>query len=77
MLLSEDWNNILKYPPPDFDLKAMLRAMKIEEPLSDFAKAQNKEIELIQLNTATQLMGQIMWSRAEQIIVEETICNPD
>lgn len=56
----------------------MLRAMKIEEPLSDFAKAQNKEIEkLIQLNTATQLMGQIMWSRAEQIIVEETICNPD
>lgn len=33
-LLSEDeHDSILKYPPPDFDLKAMLREMKIKEPL--------------------------------------------
>lgn len=78
-LLSEGGNDsVLKYPPPDFDLKAMLREMKIMEPLSEFAKVQNEELEtLIHQNHSAQLMGQIMWCRAAQIVVEETICNPD
>ena len=78
-LLSEEGNeSVLKHLPPDFDLKAMLMEMKIVEPLFEFAKKQNEELgELIHLNYPTHLMKQIMWCRAAQIVVEESICNPD
>jgi len=78
-LLSEEGNEtILRYPPPDFDLKAMLMEMKVAEPFSEFARKQNEELEkLIHQNHPTHVMGQIMWCRAAQIVVEESICNPD
>lgn len=56
----------------------MMREMKLEEPLSQFAKDTNEELEkLINLNNKTQLKGEVLWCRAAQIIIEETICSPD
>lgn len=77
-LCEEGNNSILKYPPPDFDLRAIMREMKLEEPLSQFAKDTNEELEkLINLNNETQLMGEVLWCRAAQIVIEEPICNQD
>lgn len=78
-LLSKDGNDsILKNPPQDFDLKLIINNMKIKEPLSEFAKHQNEQLEKsIQDNEQTALMGQILSSRAASIVVEDSICNPD
>ena len=52
--------------------------MKIKEPLSDFARQQNEQIEkLMKYNDHLDLMGRILWSRAAQIVLEESLSNPD
>ena len=52
--------------------------MKIKEPLSEFARHQNEQLEkLIQDNEQTALTGQLLWSRAASIVVEDSICNPE
>ena len=48
----------------------------IKEPLSDFARQQNEQIEKL-MNDYLDLMGGILWSRAAQIVLEESLRNPD
>ena len=56
----------------------MLMEMKTSRPLVKFAKKQNEELKkLIHRNHPTHLMGQIMWRKAAQIVVAESICNLD
>ena len=48
----------------------------IKEPLSDFARQQNEQIEKL-MNDYLDLMRGILWSRAAQIVLEESLSNPD
>ena len=78
-LLLEDGNNsILWSPPADFDLKRILGEMKVKQPLSEFAQKQNEELDkLMKLDEeTTEVMGRILWSRAAQIIIEDSISHP-
>ena len=45
LLYEDDEGAILRIPPPDFDFKLLLMDIKIKEPLSDFARQQNEQIE--------------------------------
>ena len=45
LLCEDDEGAILRIPPPDFDFKLLLMDIKIKEPLSDFARQQNEQIE--------------------------------
>lgn len=53
--------------------------MKVEQPLSEFAEKQNEELQklIILDQDKTQLLGQILWCRAVQIILEDSLCHPD
>ena len=78
-LLLEDGNNsILWSPPADFDLKRILGEMKVKQPLSEFPQKQNEELDkLMKLDEeTTEVMGRILWSRAAQIIIEDSISHP-
>ena len=78
LLCEDDEGAILRIPARDFDFKLLLRNMKIKEPLSDFARQQNEQIEkLMKYNDHLDLMGRILWSRAAQIVLEESLSNPD
>ena len=78
LLCEDDEGAILRIPPRDFDFKLLLRDIKITEPLSDFARQQNEQIEiLMKYNDHLDLMGRILWSRAAQIVLEESLSNPD
>ena len=78
LLCEDDEGAILRIPPPDFDFKLLLMDIKIKEPLSDFARQQNEQIEkLMKYNDHLDLMGRILWSRAAQIVLEESLSNPD
>ena len=70
--LSEDQSNsMLLTPPENFNITLILQQMKIDEPLSEFAKQQNEELDiLIQMNNNKEVMGQILWCRACQIVIE-------
>ena len=47
-------------------------------PPRDFARQQYKQIEkLMKYNDHLDLMGRITWSRAAQIVLEESLSNPD
>ena len=47
-------------------------------PPRDFARQQYKQIEkLMKYNDHLDLMGRILWSRAAQIVLEESLSNPD
>ena len=72
LLCEDDEGTILRIPPRDFDFKLLLMDIKIKEPLSDFARQQNEQIEkLMKYNDHLDLMGRILWSRAAQIVLEE------
>ena len=45
LLCEDDEGAILRIPPPDFDFRLLLMDIKIKEPLSDFARQQNEQIE--------------------------------
>ena len=76
LLCEDDEGAILRIPPRDFDFKLLLRNMKIKEPLSDFARQQNEQIEKL-MNDHLDLMGRILWSKVAQIVLEESLSNPD
>ena len=47
-------------------------------PPRDFARQQYQQIEkLMKYNDHLDLMGPILWSRAAQIVLEESLSNPD
>ncbi len=75
-LSEEIQSEFVKTPPPEFDVEALLRAMKVTEPLSDVANDKNREIEsLLTLNGDTKLFAQLLWCRGCAIILEESLCN--
>ena len=77
-LLCEDDEGAILSIPRDFDFKLFLMDITIREPLSDFARQQNEQIEkLMKYNDHLDLMGRILWSRAAQIVLEESLSNPD
>ena len=76
LLCEDDEGAILRIPPRDFDFKLLLSNMKIKEPLSDFARQQNEQIEKL-MNDHLDLMGRILWSKVAQIVLEESLSNPD
>ena len=50
----------------------------LRKPPRDFARQQYKQIEkLMKYNDHLDLMGRILWSRAAQIVLEESLSNPD
>ena len=75
-LLCEDDEGAILSIPRDFDFKLFLMDITIREPLSDFARQQNEQIEKL-MNDHLDLMGRILWSKVAQIVLEESLSNPD
>lgn len=75
-LLCEDDEGAILSIPRDFDFKLFLIDITIREPLSDFARQQNEQIEKL-MNDHLDLMGRILWSKVAQIVLEESLSNPD
>ena len=75
-LLCEDDAGAILSIPRDFDFKLFLMDITIREPLSDFARQQNEQIEKL-MNDHLDLMGRILWSKVAQIVLEESLSNPD
>lgn len=77
-LSEENQCDFVKRPPLEFDVESLLRAMKVAEPMSEFAEEKNREIEtLLSLNRDTKLFGQVLWCRGCEIILEDSVCNFD
>lgn len=75
-LLCEDDEGAILSIPRNFDFKLFLMDITIRETLSDFARQQNEQIEKL-MNDHLDLMGRILWSKVAQIVLEESLSNPD
>ena len=75
-LLCEDDEGAILRIPQDFDFKLFLMDITIKEPSSDFVRQQSEQIEKL-MNDHLDLMGRILWSKAAQIVLEESLSNPD
>ena len=65
-------------PPQSLSLSSLLEKMKKADPLSDFATEKNGLIEeIINENPHKETFGKILWSRACQIILEDSLDNLD
>ena len=78
VLSNEASNDFCRCPPQSFSLSSLLEKMKKADPLSDFATEKNRLIEeIINENPHKETFGNILWSRACQIILEDSLENLD
>jgi len=70
-------NAFMRTPTDNFSVQGLLESMVIEEPLSEYANRKNSVLEelLTVRNEDLEVVGKIMWSRACQIVLEDSILN--
>jgi len=74
-VLQEDTNEIISRPTEDFDVIELLQSMKVPDPITPCAMAKNNSIDDLISNTQLEVFGNILWSRACQIVVEDSLLN--
>ena len=71
-------HDFIRTPPPTFNIGKLLNEMKVDDTISSYAEAKNKELlHLLDLNNQTELLGKILWSCGCQIVIEESLLNMD
>ena len=77
MIMADEMSNdFYKHPPSTFSIISILETMMISDPQSEFAIEKNKLVQdLINLNQQKEIVGKILWSRACEIILENTLDN--
>ena len=78
VLADESSHDFLRTPPDGFSVRAMLESMKVAEPLSEYAGIKNRLLdEVLENNETLDVFGKVLWCRACQIIVEESLLADD
>ena len=78
VLADETSHDFLRNPPDSFSVRAMLKSMKVEEPLSEHASNKNTLIdELLKENVNIDVFGKVLWCRGCKIILEESLLADD
>ena len=78
VLADDSSHDFLRTPPESFSVRAMLESMKVAEPLSEYADNKNRLIEeLLENNETIDVFGKVLWCKACQIILEESLLADD
>lgn len=78
MILTEEIRSAFHlHPPPTFCIDSLLEKLIVEGPNCDFSIEKNNVINDINSNQDKEILGRILWSRGCQIVLEDTLNNPD
>lgn len=78
MILTEEIGSAFHlHPPPTFCIDSLLEKLIVEGPNCDFSTGKNNVINDINSNQDKEILGRILWSRGCQIVLEDTLNNPD
>ena len=76
VLADESSQDFVKFPPNTFSIRKLLENMIINGPVTEFAINKTSILEeTLRLNEQIDLLGRVLWCRACNIVLEESILN--
>jgi cobalamin biosynthesis Mg chelatase CobN len=77
MSLMSEGGHVLSTPPESFDIKKILKEIKVPRPVAEIstgsAKSKNETIDsLLQDNDQVELFGSVLWSQCFQIVTKDS-----